>query len=219
MPFAVDEGRREPGPQRPGQPSVSPPVDEALQAARGFDVGIEDIVPVGRGRAALVDDVVASAWQLYERELFTYALRTSRSHDAAADLVQDTFLKLVAEIRAGRRPDRIRPWLYRVLTNRVISRSRHGSVVSRWFQSLRPTGETAPSPEAAAIADETKTRLEVALTTLSPDGRAAILLAANGFSGPEIAEQLGRTPLAIRTLLFRARSQVRRHLEGEDGHD
>ena len=191
-------------------------MDEALGAARSFDVGIEDIVPVGRGRAALVDDVVQSAWHLYERELFTYALRTTRSHDVAADLVQDTFLRLVAEIRAGRRPDQIRPWLYRVLTNRVISRSRHGSVVSRWFQGLRPTQETAPSPENAAIADETRTRLEAALATLSPDGRAAILLAANGFSGPEIAEQLGRTPLAVRTLLFRARTQVRSHLAAGD---
>jgi RNA polymerase sigma-70 factor (ECF subfamily) len=194
-------------------------VDEALQAARSFEVGIEEIVPVGRGRAALVDDVVRSAWQLHERELFTYALRTTRSHDAAADLVQDTFVRLVAEMRAGRRPDEMRPWLYRVLTNRVISRSRHGSVVSRWFQSLRPSHETAPSPENAAIADENGTRLEAALATLSVDGRAAILLAANGFSGPEIAAQLGRTPLAVRTLLFRARTRVRNHLEAEDRHD
>ncbi len=191
-------------------------MDEALKAARPFEVGIEDIVPVDRGRAALVDDVVQSAWSLYERELFTYALRATRSHEAAADLVQDCFLRLVAEIRAGRRPELVRPWLYRVLTNRIISRSRHGSVVQRWFQGLRPSTETAPSPESAAIADETRRRLEAALATLSNDGRVAILLAANGFSGPEIATQLGRTPLAVRTLLCRARMQVRSQLEAED---
>ena len=213
----MNERRAPDDAQRSPESGVTAPVDEALHAARGFDVGIEDIVPVGRGRAALVDDVVQSAWQLYERELFTYALRTTRSHDIAADMVQDTFLRLVAELREGRRPDQIRPWLHRVLTNRVISRSRHGSVVSRWFQSLRPSNETAPSPESAAIADETRNRLEAALATLSPDARAAVLLAANGFSGPEIAAQLGRTPVAARTLLCRARMQVRRHLEAEEG--
>jgi DNA-directed RNA polymerase specialized sigma24 family protein len=88
--------------------------------------------------------------------------------------------------------------------------------VQRWFQGLRPSTETAPSPESAAIADETRRRLEAALATLSNDGRVAILLAANGFSGPEIATQLGRTPLAVRTLLCRARMQVRSQLEAED---
>src|SRR5687768_963210 len=102
-------GRRQ---QRSPDPRVSVPVDEALQAARTFEVGIEDIVRVGRGRAALVDDVVRSAWGMYERELFSYALRATRDHEVAADLVQDAFLRLVGEIRAGRTPHEVRPWLY-----------------------------------------------------------------------------------------------------------
>lgn len=203
-------GRRE---QRQPDSRVSVPVDEALRAARTFEVGIEDIVPVGRGRAALVDDIVRSAWSMYERELFSYALRATRDREASADLVQDAFLRLVGEIRAGRRPEQVRPWLYRVLTNRIVSRGRHGSVVDRWFRSLRPTERTEPSPETAAIAGETRSRLEQAIGRLPHDSRVALLLAANGFTGPEIAAHLGRTPVATRTLLCRARMQVRSFLE------
>jgi RNA polymerase sigma-70 factor (ECF subfamily) len=209
----MDEHPPARGMQREPESRVSTNVDEALRAARTFEVGIEDIVPVGRGRAALVDDVVWSAWSMYERELFSYALRATRDHEAAADLVQDAFLRLLGEIRAGHRPDQVRPWLYRVLTNRIISRGRHVSVVDRWFRNLRPAERVEPSPESAAIADETRSELERAIARLPPDARVAILLAANGFSGPEIAAQLGRTPVAARTLLCRARMQVRAFLE------
>jgi RNA polymerase sigma factor (sigma-70 family) len=203
--------------QRRADPRVSPPMDDALRAARTFEVGIEDIVPVAPGRAALVDDVVRSAWALYERELFSYALRATRDEETAADLVQDTFLRLVSEIREGRSPDQVRAWLYRVLTNRIISRGRHGSVVERWLRSLRPSERVEASPETSAIAGETRSELERAIGRLGRDARVAVLLAANGFSGPEIAAQLGRTPLATRTLLCRARMQIREHLEEAGG--
>jgi RNA polymerase sigma-70 factor, ECF subfamily len=202
-------------PQRQGRSIVTPEVDETLKATRTFDFGVEDIVPVARGRAALLDDVIRDAYAMHERELFTFALRATRDREIAADLVQDAYLRLVSELRAGRRPERIRPWLYRVLTNLIVSRSRRRLVVDRWFHSLRPSDRTSPSPEGAAIADETRKDLELAIGQLAPDARVALLLAASGFSGPEIAEQLGRTQLATRTLLCRARLHVRKELERE----
>jgi RNA polymerase sigma-70 factor (ECF subfamily) len=204
--------------QRPDDSDVSLPVDETLRAVRTFDVVIEDVVPVARGRGALVDDIVHAAWRTHERELFSYALRATKDREVAADLVQDCFLRLVSELRAGRRPAQIRPWLYRVLTNQVISRSRHRSVVDRWLRNLRPREESAPSPEGAAIAGETRSALEQAIAHLAPDARVAVLLAARGFSGADIAIQLGRSELATRTLLCRARVQVRDLLE-EAGDD
>ena len=40
------------------------------------------------------------------------------------DVLQDTFIRLVTEAQAGRMPDNVRAWLYRVAANAAISRSR-----------------------------------------------------------------------------------------------
>ena len=47
------------------------------------------------------------------------------------------------------------------------------------------------------------------LARLAPDARVALVMAAHGFSGREIATSLGRTETATRTLMFRAREQMR----------
>jgi len=202
--------------KRRGDSSVTPPVEESIGLPQTFAVGVADIVNLGGGRAAALDDVVEAAYAAHERELFSHALRATRDAEIAADLVQDAFLRLVAELRAGRQPRLVRPWLYRVLTNLIVSRGRHVSVVDRWRRSLRRSEESAPAPDRAAIADETRGDLERALGELEPDARLAILLAARGFSGPEIASQIGRSQAATRTLLCRARMQVRTILERGD---
>jgi DNA-directed RNA polymerase specialized sigma24 family protein len=47
-----------------------------------------------------------------------------------------------------------------------------------------------------------------ALGAVSTDDRAALILAAQGYRGTEIARHLGRTELASRALLCRARSRL-----------
>jgi RNA polymerase sigma-70 factor (ECF subfamily) len=203
-------------PKHPGDSRVTPPVDDSVRLPPTFAMGVVDIVPLAGGRAAVLDDVVQAAYEAHERELFSHALRATRDHEVAADLVQDTYLRLIGELRAGRRPEQTRPWLYRVLTNLIISRARHGSVVDRWRRALHRSEEIAPEPDRAAIADETRRELERAIADLEPDARVALLLAARGFTGPEIASQLGRSHGATRTLLCRARMHVRASLGAHD---
>jgi DNA-directed RNA polymerase specialized sigma24 family protein len=71
---------------------------------------------------------------------------------------------------------------------------------------------TAPSPEALSIDAEERAALRDALQTLATTDREAVLLAAHGFRGPEIARRLNRTEGATRTLLCRARSKLRTRL-------
>ncbi|HXS71559.1 MAG TPA: sigma factor-like helix-turn-helix DNA-binding protein, partial [Patescibacteria group bacterium] len=52
-----------------------------------------------------------------------------------------------------------------------------------------------------------------ALGTLSEESRTALLLAAQGFVGREIADAIGRSEAATRTLMCRARQQMRREIE------
>ena len=54
------------------------------------------------------------------------------------------------------------------------------------------------------------------LADLDPVARTALLLAAEGFSGAEIAAAIGRSESATRTLLCRTRLRVRGRLESPE---
>lgn len=174
--------------------------------------------PVGRqltGDAAAREraDAIVDCYDRYQGELFGYLTRFAGSRDVAEDLVQETFLRLVRELRAGRSPADVRPWLYRVATNLARSRGRHLAVIGRVLRHIRPA-DVDGSPEAGIVRTETRDELRRAVDHLAPDARSAVLLAAQGFSGPEIATILGRSQLATRSLLFRARHALRTELAG-----
>ena len=129
----------------------------------------------------------------------------------AEDLTHEAFLRLSIEVRAGRTPDNIGAWLHRVGANLVASHGRHRSVVERRQADMaRPDVE--PSPEAASIEAEEASAVRRALSMLGPTDQRALLMAAQGYRGPEIASRLGRTQGATRTLLCRARSKMRDQL-------
>ncbi len=140
----------------------------------------------------------------------------TRDREAAEDLLQETFIRLITETRAGRQPVQVRAWLYRVAANAAISRGRHGSVWNRLVPRLLDRREPA-SPEGEALRLERDTELHAALAGLTADARAALLLAAQGFTGHEIAESIGRSDSATRTLLCRSRVQLRQILEAPEG--
>ena len=52
---------------------------------------------------------------------------------------------------------------------------------------------------------------------LSPVERTALILASRGFSGREVAATIGKSELATRSLMCRARSKLRTELEREEG--
>ncbi|MCI0347781.1 MAG: hypothetical protein L0221_20475, partial [Chloroflexi bacterium] len=75
-----------------------------------------------------------------------------------------------------------------------------------------PQPSLVSSPEVDAVAAEEAAAVRTAVTELEGDDRDAVILAAHGFRGPEIAERIGRTNGATRTLLCRARAKVREQL-------
>ena len=56
------------------------------------------------------------------------------------------------------------------------------------------------------------------LSRLSTDARVALVMASHGFSGREIASALGRTETSTRTMMFRAREQMRTYLVEQGVH-
>ena len=166
-----------------------------------------EIEPSGAGDGDV--DLVAEAYRRHHSELVRFI--TSRTHDPelAADIAQEAFLRLIREQANGRLPDRTMAWLCHVSMNLVVSRARRVQVANRWEPWLRPSEIALDSPEGAVIGAERDTIVRGALAGLSDAERRAMILAAEGFAGREIAQAIGRSEGATRTLISRARSRLR----------
>lgn len=163
---------------------------------------------------AEIDAMVQEAYAAHQRELFAFLVHATRDVGAAEDIVQEAFLRLCRELRAGAEPpDNVRAWLYRVAGNLAISRGRHVGVTRRWLSRVARDEETFEAPERTALRYESHEQLQEALARLPQEQRIGLMMAAHGFSGHEVAETLGRTDVSTRTMLCRARFRLRSLLE------
>jgi RNA polymerase sigma factor (sigma-70 family) len=162
--------------------------------------------------AADAEALVLAAYEAHARDLNAFARSLVREREAAEDVVAEAYLRLVREVHAGRAPDDVRGWLYRVTANLVLSRGRRIAVARRFVTRLVDR-RTAESPEARHLRLDIPDDLREAVLALPADARVAVVMAARGASGREIAEAIGRSEAATRTLLTRSRQRVRARLE------
>lgn len=158
---------------------------------------------------------VSTAFESYHTEIYNFLRRSTRDEGAAEDLLQEAFLRLTSEVEAGRTPEHVRGWLYRVASNLAISRGRRRTTAFAWMgrHGRQSLGDDVESPEAGVLARERTSAIDTVLATLPTEARTALLLSADGFSGEEIAAAIGRSHSATRTLLSRTRMRVRLELE------
>jgi RNA polymerase sigma-70 factor (ECF subfamily) len=165
--------------------------------------------PAARGEPVATSvSPVSAAFTDHAGELRAHLLRSVRDPATADDLVQEAFVRLLTETAAGRPPLHPRAWLFRVAMNLAASRARHHRVATRRAGELyRP--DVVPSAEDVLIDAEGAASVHERLVGLAPHVRQALLLAAHGYSGAEIARLIGRSELATRSLLCRQRRILR----------
>jgi RNA polymerase sigma factor (sigma-70 family) len=160
--------------------------------------------------------LVRDAYVLHDAALVRHLARLLHDVPTAEDLAQEAFLRLALEVAAHGAPQNVPAWLFRVGTNLVVSRARRTAVATRVGRRLVPSAPDRSlemSPEGMALDTERTEALSRALLMLPHDHRTALVLAARGYRGGEIAAILGRSPLATRALLHRARVRLRVQLE------
>jgi RNA polymerase sigma factor (sigma-70 family) len=156
-------------------------------------------------------DVTSQAYDAYHKQLYCYLVSITRDGDLAHDVVQETFVRLQREVMLEREPREVRAWLFRVGRNLVIDRGRRQQLAER-VQDRFPVGTIAPSAEDECLARESRRELDVILAQTSAQDRTALLMAAEGYSGAEIALAVGLSHAAVRARLTRARSRLRTQL-------
>jgi RNA polymerase sigma-70 factor (ECF subfamily) len=161
------------------------------------------------------DSDVTAVFLANRPSLERYARSLTRDEDETADICQEVFIKLLVAGRAGRMPDSPAAWMTRVAHNIVVSAARRKSTSERTLDRLSEP-EPHESTEDAVIGRERDAFVRDALTGVRPVEREAMILAAQGFHAGEIGGLLGRTELATRTLLCRARGRLRTQLQALD---
>jgi RNA polymerase sigma-70 factor (ECF subfamily) len=141
----------------------------------------------------------------YKRRLFVYLRSRLGSDEDAEDLVQETFLKLFRNIESYDSACRFSTWLYTSANRLAIDSFRKSAAVRDKLVALRD-GDL-PDQAAGVEGDSDAYGLWDAARTLG-ENRFRVLWLRYGedMTIEEIASVLGRTRLAVRILLHRART-------------
>jgi RNA polymerase sigma-70 factor (ECF subfamily) len=161
----------------------------------------------------------ARLFEEYSAPIYNYVLRMVADADRAADITQDTFIKAYRKLDTVTDTSSTRSWLYRIATNTAIDDMRRRRMVTTMADD-EPTfanrADHRPGPEAEVLAATLDERVQRALMTLRPNHRQCLLLSdLEDMSAQQIGEVMDLSYAAVRTLLCRARGEMRRALAAE----
>jgi RNA polymerase sigma-70 factor (ECF subfamily) len=141
------------------------------------------------------------------KAVYGLVFRLVGNYDDAADVMQETYLRIWRSLRSYRGDAAFETWAYRIAANTAMThlkkRGREAEPVDP--ATLAPLERAEPSPEEPPDAD----RLEEALARLPAAMRTVLVMKdVYGFSLEEIAKQVGATEGAVKVRLFRARRKI-----------
>jgi RNA polymerase sigma-70 factor, ECF subfamily len=153
----------------------------------------------------------------YERPLYGYIYHLmSGNADDAADLLQETFIKVYRALERIPVDVNFPAWLYRVARNCCLDELRRRRR-ARWIvwdgaqgaATADPIG--GADPEQMALDREGNSAVQAILARMSCRNREALILReCEGMSCEEIGAVMGISRKAVKSMLFRAREEFRR---------
>lgn len=146
----------------------------------------------------------------YQQALYRHAVSIVLDHDAAADMVQDAFVRAYLNLRECRDPLRFRAWLFQTLRNRCLDYLKEASRRNvRLDDVVEPPVDEADGPGALAERNELRTGIRRALAQLPPALREAFVMHyVDGMPYETMAELLDASVSALKMRALRAREAL-----------
>lgn len=142
-----------------------------------------------------------------------YLYRLTRDTQDAADIAQETFLRMYDR---KVRPETAKAWLYRTGYHLFVDgwrKKRKVHVVPLDHMS-ETTLEKQFIPEEVLLRSELEEEVRNAMKQLKPRDQAVLtLLKREGASYQEIADRLGFSETLVKSVVFRARGRMRRMMQ------
>ncbi|MDU4697256.1 MULTISPECIES: RNA polymerase sigma factor [Paenibacillus] len=156
----------------------------------------------------------------YQRKILAFVyhmLKSAHMELLAEDLCSETFYKAFRSLHSFREVDAsFSTWLYTIARNTVLSelrKQRNGNVPLD-ESGIVPVAPSEIAPEQAVLRSEKVGMVREAINNLPEKQRSALILREyDQLDYQEIANILGQSVSAVKSLLFRARSSVKSQLE------
>lgn len=142
-------------------------------------------------------------YRLFERPVYTLALRMLGDPDEAQEILHDAMLQLFRKLAQFRGDAPFWSWLRQIAVNEALMRLRRRGVVETVDELPEPESHTAASPEQ-------QRDLERALDQLGPTTRSVVwLYHVEGYSHEEIATSFGKSVSFSKSQLARGMQKLR----------
>ena len=190
-----------------------------MNAPNPDELDVQDMSRLAAGHDAALNELM----ERHGEKLFHYLVRSLQNEDDAADLAQETFVKVYQSRTRFDPSQKFSTWLYAIASNLVRDRyrwrSRHPQVSldaesdatgDSFRDSLPGSG---PSPNESVQVEERAKAVRVAVAALPEELRQPLILAEyEERSHAEIGAILGCSAKAVETRIYRARQQLRASL-------
>jgi RNA polymerase sigma-70 factor (ECF subfamily) len=171
----------------------------------------------GAGDTAAFEQLV----ERHQRLVIGTVGRMLGSPSDAEDIAQQVFVRVWKNVNRYEPRAKFTTWLLKITRNLVFNelrrRSRHPAVPlqAQTDEEERPLkDEHAVSPDATLLEHELQEAVDAAIARLPETQRMAVILRRyEEFSYEEIAEALDQSVSAVKSLLFRARTELRENLK------
>jgi RNA polymerase sigma-70 factor, ECF subfamily len=170
------------------------------------------------------DAALNSLMDRHSERLFHYLVRQLNNESDAADLAQETFVRVYHHRARFDPTQKFSTWLYAIATNLLRDRfrwhQRHPQVsLDAEHEGAGSILDTLPDGAASAseqmAAEERAVEVRAAIESLPDELRTPLILSEyEGLSHAEISAVLSCSVKAVETRLYRARNHLRKRLAG-----
>jgi RNA polymerase sigma-70 factor (ECF subfamily) len=153
----------------------------------------------------------------YQHALYRHAVSMVLDHDAAADMVQDAFIRAYTNLKECRDAGRFRAWLFQTLRNRCLDYLKEPRRRHVRMDDAEPLFDAADGPGVLAERNELRADITRALADLPSEQREAFVMHyVDGMAYEEMAGLLDASVSALKMRALRARQALSSALRGRD---
>ena len=161
----------------------------------------------------------------YRQPVMNFVLRTLQDETEAEDIAQNVFVQVFKAAPRHRETAKISTWIFTIARNLCLNelrrRRRHptepldpGPAAGEDRAVFQPQDPTAPIPHASLLRAELEQKVGEAIAALPENQRTCLLLCQQGeLSYEDIAEVIGCSVSATKSLIFRARETLKGRLK------